>query len=120
MSHDVKPFSFVKEDLEIRDKNGCDTSFQFQISAATSIIKSSAEKFKLYPNPSNEYLYLDYGNQKAFFISWTIFNQFGQNILHGLYNETQNRLDITQLKPGIYWLRFQFDGQLFTQEFIKH
>jgi dienelactone hydrolase len=70
-----------------------------------NIIDNQNSKFKIYPNPVEDYLNIISDN----FIKsdYYIFNKFGQIVSNGKINGYTTSLDIAHLPSGIYLLKFQ-------------
>ena len=68
----------------------------------------------IYPNPTTQYLTVD---DAAWNASFNIRNVQGQEVLEGQL--ASNRIDVSHLPQGIYFLMIEHEGQLQTAKFIK-
>ena len=72
----------------------------------------------IFPNPSNNVIYIDKGNRKI--KSIRLFSIQGKEIQMEQSTIGQGRIDISKLSSGIYVLRFETDQNLFVnKKFIK-
>ena len=73
----------------------------------------------IYPNPANDYLMIN--TQSINNDEIQIFNAFGQNVMivESLHNVPQQRIDISQLPAGIYFIRISNDVNNITKKIIK-
>jgi hypothetical protein len=73
-------------------------------------------KTSIYPNPSSNWIHI---NSEQEFSSFSIYNVSGQQVLcHNL--NTDQRLDISSLSKGMYFLKLENDGQeIETLKLIK-
>lgn len=79
--------------------------------------------FKVYPNPSQNLVNIDYTLEQGATIKWQITDLIGQAVLQ---DETNNsigsytqKLDLTQLSQGLYLLNISINGQQKTIKLIK-
>ncbi|MDP4268015.1 MAG: T9SS type A sorting domain-containing protein, partial [Bacteroidota bacterium] len=80
------------------------------------IAKVSNEQLKIYPNPVNENLCLnlkDFNNTNI-----EIFNVTGQKIYTGIV--TDNKVNVSEFKEGLYFGRILSKGNIKTFKFIKN
>jgi hypothetical protein len=76
--------------------------------------------FSLYPNPnSTELLNVVFPNE-ATQCEIGVWDLSGRNLsIQRFENESQVKLDIANLSPGMYLVRIEKDGVIMTQPFIK-
>lgn len=75
--------------------------------SSLSLKKSSDfDLIKIYPNPSNGKLYLDL-NQETKVIHYSITNLQGKNILSGVLNHSENCIDLSNYKRGLYFVKLE-------------
>ncbi|HHH53761.1 MAG TPA: T9SS type A sorting domain-containing protein, partial [Bacteroidetes bacterium] len=79
---------------------------------ATNNLDSNA--LNIYPNPTSQYLNIEAGNHD--YSKLTIYNLFGDKVLTSAY---KNKLDISFLNPGIYYLTLNNKNETATAKFIK-
>lgn len=72
--------------------------------------------FKLMPNPCNEYISIKFDSFNEYENrDWQLYNQLGQRIFNGTIGSEVIRLDLSELRAGLYF--FEADG--ITQRFVK-
>ena len=71
-----------------------------------------------YPNPVKDLLTIRYprkGNSTV-----TIYNIIGDKVMQKtMVDDTELRLDVSELQNGIYFLSYEFDGKMLTKRFSK-
>jgi L-ascorbate metabolism protein UlaG (beta-lactamase superfamily) len=99
------------------DKSLCSNSLPFKITVTKPTIVSSNEsnEFILFPNPATNYLWLNQplsADQKI-----QIFDLRGIRLLNKSY--LTNRIDISNLKKGIYFVKIFDSKEVIISKFIK-
>lgn len=92
------------------------------VDANLSIDESSLSSIKMYPNPTEDILTLDFGAAFSSISSLTIYNIQGQKIqtLSAFENQVST-ISIGNLNDGLYLLEIRnIDGQKLTQKLVKH
>lgn len=81
-----------------------------------SFVKNFREQnILIFPNPAKDVLFI----QNADGLSLDIINSVGEKIItHHVIEESQN-IDVSILKPGVYFVKLSHDGTAFYQKFIK-
>ena len=67
----------------------------------------------VYPNPANDFIIININKNND--INYEIYDLFGRKLLEGIY-QNQNKIDISNLQKGIYFIKF--DNEFF--KFIKN
>jgi len=80
------------------------------------VYNSIQEEPNIYPNPARDFIYVNGLNNMSVNNSVEIFNASGQLIKKQLLNN-DNKIEITNLKEGIYWMKIKNSSQVF--KFIK-
>lgn len=80
--------------------------------------------FNIFPNPVRDKLNVVFRSSKKGMIGIMIFNQQGSILASMELNsnapgEWSESLDISSYKPGVYLLRINTDGKMYTKRFIK-
>ena len=70
-------------------------------------------------NPASEFLELSLTNLNTYLIYITIYNQVGK-IVRKETLSLNNKINIKNLNPGIYFLNIQIDGESVTKKFVKN
>jgi hypothetical protein len=86
------------------------------INKTTNISNNQVDNIKLYPNPANDFLFID-GLENMIF-STSIYNLQGQKIM----NEecSKNKIDISNLHDGLYFIKIIKDDKYFLKTIIKN
>lgn len=83
------------------------------ICESTSINNSESGEIGIYPSPSSNHLIIS-AETKG--LRFTIFNTLGHEIERGILS---NRLDISQLHPGQYFLQYGLKGRYHYKAFVR-
>jgi hypothetical protein len=77
-------------------------------------------KFKIYPNPINDYLYIDNNNLMRY--EYRISNILGQTLLTGFIknNEYSTKIDLSTLSSGYYFLTIENYSNIYTIPLLKY
>jgi hypothetical protein len=62
---------------------------------------------KVYPNPTNGFLYIDLEGDLRGPIPWSLYDIQGRLLLRGNFSKKMSSLDLTNLTSGIYFLKIQ-------------
>jgi hypothetical protein len=73
----------------------------------------SIADYKLYPNPTREALYIEGVESK----NYVVLNSMGQEIFSG--ETANNKIDVSNLKEGLYILKSLTDKGMLIQKFFK-
>ncbi len=80
---------------------------------STAEPKTPSEEYAIYPNPATDLLTIDIESTLTE-TPYTLFDQLGRQLLSGKLNGSPSTLDISSLKPGLYFLRLgQSEGTVF-------
>lgn len=103
------------------DGNGCQNSTAITIFVDPCVGIEKFEKKSLvevYPNPSNGYFTLNFGKENTGNVF--IMNTLSEIIYQAHFeNEVNLKLDLTQQKSGIYFLKLKMNGKIYTKKIIK-
>ncbi|MFC1731235.1 T9SS type A sorting domain-containing protein [candidate division KSB1 bacterium] len=70
----------------------------------------------LYPNPANEYLYIDLRiNENA---QYEILDIINKTIQNGLLNENKNIINVSDISPGMYIVNITYNNQIFSKKIL--
>ena len=83
--------------------------------AALSVNDAIASKFSVYPNPAKDFLTIDSRNINI--SSVNVFNVLGTKVLERK-ELNDNKLDVSSLSNGIYFLKISADNASVTKKFI--
>ena len=80
-------------------------------------VVSLQNKIKIYPNPTSKYIYINQGIKKE--LKFSVFNINGQLIKSSLLNSISNKIDLSNLKNGVYFIRIETENEVKTRKIIK-
>ena len=84
----------------------------------SSVKNKTIEQFKLFPNPTSDFILIDLPIEKLNGSSFRIVNALGEVVLASVLKE--NKLDIQNLQNGWYHLQIENSKELLSSTFIKH
>jgi len=84
-------------------------------------ISSNNIDLKIYPNPAKDFINLSFNLTNEY--RWIIYNELGaivnQSRTKKSYGNTSEKIDISDLKAGVYFVFIINDDKVITKEFIK-
>ena len=100
----------------VTDVNGCasDTSNIITVLSTGAVTKENFE-VKFYPNPAKSTLTLESSNEN-YKISFT--DALGKNIYSKLIQNKRENIDLSSLAPGIYFVRFSYNGIVYIKKLV--
>jgi len=120
---DVINHSIYPPKIEVSSNNQDITNVEIFISpsSVTSIEKKDELQFKIYPNPTDKILNVNFASQSQGNLEFNIYNIVGQNVMsEGVNNSEfienssqQNtyKLDVSSLKTGVYFLQIKIGNK---------
>nr|MBS0037556.1 T9SS type A sorting domain-containing protein [Saprospiraceae bacterium] len=93
-------------------------SFPLETPTPTTNLKVGDQVFKLFPNPASNYLNLEFGDLAVESLRVGIFDLQGRQVME--LPMTSNRIDISELSSGLYFLQLEFDSATEVRPFIKN
>lgn len=87
----------------------------------TSVTKANLG-IKIFPNPVRDMLTLSVENNVHSKVDLIVYNSLGSEMVRksdSTENSNEVKINISQLKPGIYLLKLTVDNQTFTRSFLK-
>jgi hypothetical protein len=76
-------------------------------------------RIDLYPNPANDFVTIKIP-EIASEVQVSVYSADGKMVHSGIVTQTFTQLDISCLKPGIYILRFDAEGEVATRRLIVY
>ncbi|PCH64733.1 MAG: hypothetical protein COC01_10655, partial [Bacteroidetes bacterium] len=76
------------------------------------------EKFKIYPNPANEYLTVNFPSQYKN-ICYIIYDLTGRKIANGKISSSKNSIALNHLAKGMYMLCIEDGKHFYYRKFVK-
>ena len=72
---------------------------------------STRENIKLYPNPAEDYLYIE--NSLNWHFEYHIFNALGEEMFRGKCKSNNHKISLDELSSGIYFLRLSITNSIY-------
>jgi len=78
-------------------------------------------KVRVYPNPADDILYIEFSNKTNHIYTLSIFDVLGKEILHQYINAaSKSSIDIRELQAGMYFFNISINNQTLEKgKFIK-
>ncbi|MFL5753161.1 MAG: T9SS type A sorting domain-containing protein [Bacteroidia bacterium] len=98
--------------LSIVDSSGCSFFDSVQVPALTGKSEIDSEKFEVYPNPSENYIFIKSVNDKKGNLKILIFNSFGKVVLEQMVHVMQEgtTVDPSSIEQGIYTYKLIYNN----------
>ena len=74
----------------------------------------------VYPNPSYGYLNIELAGYNGETVDMMIYDLRGKQVRSGQITSASSTLDLVDLKPGIYVMRMEHEGEAITRKFVKN
>jgi len=83
---------------------------------------NTSDYINVYPNPANNYYMIDIAGDYFAILAYELFSIDGRLILRGIINnKSQNRIDISKLESGVYFIKVFNDFELvYNSKLIKN
>jgi len=88
------------------------------ISICTGINNSIANNFKLYPNPANTVLSIDFNAVNNAPAHFTLINAIGQVVMDKKLNDIENKIDLTSVADGVYMYQLETANGIYTDKLV--
>lgn len=93
------------------------------VNECTGISITEDDALSLYPNPASDQLNIELNAEFKTLADISIYNNLGQKVQHysnAKGSKTQTlKIDISNLKPGVYTLRIENENQILSRLFVK-
>ena len=97
------------------DNNGCFTTTPFVVNWVNAVDENMMV-YGIYPNPAKDEVFIQFEGKFANSVS--IYDMLGKEIIELVPNSDVNRLDISNLQIGVYFVKVTFDGKEFTHKLV--
>jgi len=94
------------------------TTPKSQWSTKTEYPVSEDNRVDLYPNPATDYLTVGLNQSPSHSARATVFNALGRELLVADLNDSTNRIDISSLSQGLYFIVIREPGLLLRRSFV--
>jgi len=87
-----------------------------------SVAENDTQKsfIKVYPNPSRKSIYINIVSEATVDVEYSIYNSMGNILLNDLMKtNSQNKVDISKLKKGVYIIKLHYNNKAYQRKFIK-
>src|SRR5690606_15339734 len=74
---------------------------------------------KIYPNPAQDYLIIETQKIQTNNVRYCIIDALGKRLSTGTFSHQQNRVSISSLSSGWYWMKLATDEQTAYFKFLK-
>jgi Secretion system C-terminal sorting domain len=100
--------------------NACTTTQTFIIDLTNGVDELAALGVKLYPNPANNKLFIDFTGKNLNALNAQVYNSTGALVLsQSLNGNALAEVDVATLPTGIYYLRIAAGNKLFATTWMK-
>ena len=91
----------------------------YENNCVNDILEEKKNAIKIYPNPVNDFLQLDFLYGKNYLL--TGYDNLGRAVLSEKINhEFNHRIDFSNLKKGVYFLEIKYDQEIYSEKIIKY
>jgi len=92
------------------------TTIEYKDNDLSASLNESEESIQVYPNPTNQTLYIEGVKATA---EYTVYNIVGDQIITGAFMPGENSIDVQSLIAGTYLLKVSFGDKIDTKTFVK-
>lgn len=105
--------------VQITDGLDCSKTIEFTIMSSSVFDQEEALEVKVYPNPAQDILYVDWQESDLQAEKLSIMNSSGQ--IQGIHQVVgkNHQLNVDQYPPGIYYLKIEGKQKLTFKKFLK-
>jgi len=88
---------------------------QFDVSSTAAVEKLTSRELKIYPNPTNRTIYLPQELQNKKILIYDVKGAMVKKVV----KNSGNKLDISDLQKGVYFIQIKTNDALYHQKFVK-
>jgi len=115
-SEDLTDLSTGTYNVTVVDDFGCESTHQ--VSITVDAISNSIEQFvDVYPNPTTHFINIDLKENNS--ANYRLINLVGENIESSNITNQNNKLDVSTLENGIYFLEIEIGGKKMINTIVK-
>ena len=117
------PFELLLERLKVIDKDGNELDFELETENATLMIirdivageKANLDnQIQVYPNPVTDFLFIDLDKTEGEILE--MYNILGQPVRRKAMKGSKERLNVSDIPPGIYLIRIETSDGILTKQ----
>lgn len=98
---------------------GASLYYAVALDSANSINELNQNDFVVYPNPASDFITIALKSENYLNKHFKIINFLGEVIYSGMLNNRINKLNLTKVNSGIYFLLVESENELITQKLVK-
>ena len=88
--------------------------------ACIGIANVDAIEFKIYPNPAEQFIFVEANGMQNEKVTLKIFDALGRLIFNSSMEEEKKKIDLTEFSPGIFLLHVRYGDSLLVKQFVKN
>ncbi len=117
---EIESFGILR--LEVQDENGCsDRDSVYVLPPTTAEDRMLDGSLKIYPQPTNEIIYIEYEHTAFEDLVLEMFDTGGRKIFMREYkdvNEIKGSMEVSHLSPGVYYLRIRSTHEMLGRKIV--
>ncbi|MCD4792780.1 MAG: T9SS type A sorting domain-containing protein [Bacteroidales bacterium] len=86
----------------------------------SDINRLSENKINIYPNPANDIIYIDFLPSDIEDAQVSFYDITGKEVLSKQFNINEKKIDISELKSGVYFIKINTENQIYISKLIKN
>ena len=98
--------------------NGCDSVVTLHLTITAGIDNLDYE-IRVFPNPAQDDIHIDFGKVPEAEIAINIFDTYGRKVYQSLMSKQENLIDVSSFTTGIYIMEVNTDKYLYHYQFRK-
>lgn len=108
LTYPLKIFSMQPNDKIDRNPANDMAEITFTVDLSVVINEINETKIRVYPNPASDFIIIENPENKT--LAWEIFSLQNKSIINGKVGNDNARIDISNLKPGLYMVKVNFSN----------
>lgn len=100
IAYSIGELFYVQKGSKFSSSEGIQNSYTNNLNGIHSAIKLS-----IYPNPTSDFVHIKFPNDFSNSLTYKIYNNIGNELLHGSIQNTNAQISLTQLPASIYLLK---------------
>jgi hypothetical protein len=124
------PIGYVYYQIGMSNPAGCDpvnksvSDYSSSMSNLDQVLVTGVnavdenKPYVIFPNPVSDVLQIQYNNVVKRPIQFTVYNSLGEAVLEEYFRESETKVDVSSLSPGIYILQMIDDSETHASRFV--